>query len=67
MGGRVVKTLRRTSSLSRGIFSTAGSFGHSTSEWPEYGWQTQMDQNGPNTVSESTVSNTELSELFGAH
>ena len=23
--------------------------------------------NGPNTVSESTVSNTELSELFGAH
>ena len=23
--------------------------------------------NGPNTVSESTVSNTELSEFFGAH
>ena len=27
----------------------------------------QIVRNGPNTVSESTVSNTELSELFGAH
>ena len=26
-----------------------------------------MFGNGPNTVSESTVSNTELSEFFGAH
>ena len=27
----------------------------------------QVLGNGPNTVSESTVSNTELSEFFGAH
>ena len=29
--------------------------------------ETEIVGNGPNTVSESTVSNTELSEFFGAH
>ena len=42
---------------------------------PTCGYAMQADKislrpllgNGPNTVSESTVSNTELSEFFGAH
>ena len=39
----------------RGVFWVFGDFG-----WVFVG-------NGPNTVSESTVSDTELSEFFGAH
>ena len=33
----------------------------------EVGKRRPVIGNGPNTVSESTVSNTELSEFFGAH